>query len=208
MAGVPIPLAVVQHQLVWTDPLPELAADAAEEIVHPILRHQDMSMYYRQRGDRYALGNYRHEPILFDPEHLRPCAATASRCRRSSRSRPRTSGSARRPARGSCRHAGRVDRDTAINGMFSFTPDMGSVVGESADVRGLWIVRGGVGHARRRHGAAWSPSGWPTASRRMDLAEADANRFYPYMTTPPYVRGARERSSTARSTTSSIRSSR
>src|SRR5581483_2142528 len=27
LAGVPIPLAVLQHQLVWTHPLPELAAD-------------------------------------------------------------------------------------------------------------------------------------------------------------------------------------
>ena len=25
MAGVPIPLVAVQHQLVWTDPIPELA---------------------------------------------------------------------------------------------------------------------------------------------------------------------------------------
>ena len=67
MAGVPIPLAVVQHQLVWTKPLPELAADAGQEVVHPILRHQDLSLYFRQQGDRYALGNYRHEPILFEP---------------------------------------------------------------------------------------------------------------------------------------------
>ena len=43
MAGVPIPLAVVQHQLAWTEPLEELAADAGAEVVHPILRHQDKS---------------------------------------------------------------------------------------------------------------------------------------------------------------------
>ena len=72
MAGVPIPLAVVQHQLAWTEPLPELAADRDAEVVHPILRHQDVSLYFRQRGDRYALGNYRHEPILFEPDDLRP----------------------------------------------------------------------------------------------------------------------------------------
>ncbi|HEX9121779.1 MAG TPA: FAD-dependent oxidoreductase [Actinomycetota bacterium] len=66
LAGVPIPLAVLQRQLVWTEPLPELASDAGEEVRHPILRHQDMSLCYRQRGDRYAIGNYRHEPILFE----------------------------------------------------------------------------------------------------------------------------------------------
>ena len=52
--------------------MPELAADADREVVHPILRHQDLSLYFRQRGDRYALGNYRHEPILFEPDDLRP----------------------------------------------------------------------------------------------------------------------------------------
>ena len=49
----------------------ENSPDANTEVRHPILRHQDMSLYYRQRGNRYALGNYRHEPILFDPEDLR-----------------------------------------------------------------------------------------------------------------------------------------
>ena len=44
------------------------------------------------------------------------------------------------------------------------------------------------------------------ASPRYDLAEADANRFYPFMTSPPTCASA-ARSSTARSTTSSIRSS-
>ncbi len=193
MAGVPTPLAVVQHQLVWTHPLDELSADAGEEVVHPILRHQDASLYYRQRGDRYALGNYRHEPILFDPEDLRPwqdgepmpsiepfTPVDFGVCEEASaRLLPAT--------------AGRVDWPTAINGMFSFTPDMGSVVGESADVWGLWLCEavwvthgGGMG----RMVAEWIAEGEPS----MDMAEADANRFYPYMTTPPYVaaRGAQQ----------------
>jgi glycine cleavage system aminomethyltransferase T/glycine/D-amino acid oxidase-like deaminating enzyme len=187
MAGEPIPLAVVQHQLVWTEPLPELAADRDEEVVHPILRHQDISLYFRQRGDRYALGNYRHEPILFEPDDLRPY--------REGEPQPSVepftpehfavaeeeSGRLLPPVRG------KVDVATAINGMFSFTPDMGSIVGESADVRGFWICEavwvthaGGMG----RMAAEWIAGGEPT----MDLAEADANRFYPFMTTAPYVR--------------------
>ena len=187
MAGVPIPLAVVQHQLVWTEPLPELAADAAEEVVHPILRDQDFSLYFRQGGDRYALGNYRHEPILFGPEDLRPYRDDE----------PQPSVEPFTPE-----HFGvaydesvrllptvrdRVDFSTAINGMFSFTPDMGSIVGESADVRGFWICEavwvthaGGMG----RMVAEWIAQGEPS----MDMAEADANRFYPFMTTAPYVR--------------------
>src|SRR5439155_2885589 len=193
LAGVPIPLAVLQHQLVWTEPLAELAEHAAREVVHPILRHQDRSLYYRQRGDRYALGNYRHEPILFDAEDLRAfrdgdpmpsvepfTPADFEVCYRESvRLMPNLDD--------------RVDPSTAINGMFSFTPDMGSIVGESAAVRGLWVCEavwithaGGMG----RMVAEWIAEGEPT----MDMAEADANRFYPFMTTPPYVhaRGAQQ----------------
>jgi glycine cleavage system aminomethyltransferase T/glycine/D-amino acid oxidase-like deaminating enzyme len=187
MAGVPIPLAVVQHQLVWTEPLEELAGDREREVVHPILRHQDLSLYFRQRGDRYAVGNYRHEPILFDPDVLRPY--------RDGEPQPSVepftpehfavaeeeTGRILPPLRG------RIDRSTAVNGMFSFTPDTGSIVGESADVRGFWICEavwvthaGGMG----RMAAEWIVGREPS----MDLAEADANRFYPFMTTPPYVR--------------------
>ena len=187
MAGVPIPLAVVQHQLVWTEPLPELTGDAEEEIIHPILRDQDFSLYFRQRGDRYALGNYRHEPILFEPDDLRPYHAAE----------PQPSVEPFTPEHFEVAYEestrllpavrDRVDFSTGINGMFSFTPDMGSVVGESADVRGFWICEavwvthaGGMG----RMAAEWIAGGEPS----MDLAEADANRFYPFMTTRPYVR--------------------
>jgi glycine/D-amino acid oxidase-like deaminating enzyme len=36
MAGVQIPLIAVQHQLVWTDPIPELAGET-REVVHPVI---------------------------------------------------------------------------------------------------------------------------------------------------------------------------
>ena len=187
MAGVPIPLAVVQHQLVWTEPMPELAADRDREVVHPILRHQDVSLYFRQRGDRYALGNYRHEPILFEPDDLRPYRD----------GEPQPSVEPFTPEHFDVAYEesvrllppvrDRVDFSTAVNGMFSFTPDMGSIVGESADVRGFWICEavwvthaGGMG----RMVAEWIVQGEPS----MDMAEADANRFYPFMTTAPYVR--------------------
>jgi dimethylglycine oxidase len=187
MAGVPIPLAVVQHQLIWTKPLPELAAYADQEVVHPILRHQDLSLYFRQQGDRYALGNYRHEPILFEPDELRPY--------RDGEPQPSVEPFTPEHFEVAYEESTRLlppvkdmlDESTAINGMFSFTPDMGSIVGESADVRGFWICEavwvthgGGMG----RMAAEWIAEGEPS----MDMAEADANRFYPFMTTQPYVR--------------------
>jgi glycine cleavage system aminomethyltransferase T len=78
------------------------------------------------------------------------------------------------------------DPTRSLNGMFSFTPDAGSIVGESAKVRGVWVCEavwvthgGGMG----QQVAQWMATGEPS----YDLAEADANRFYPYATTPPYV---------------------
>ena len=77
--GVPIPLVAVQHQLVWTDPVPGL--EGLDWATHPIVRHQDMSLYYRQREDHYGVGNYRHEPIAH--------AAGATSARRAARCSPR-----------------------------------------------------------------------------------------------------------------------
>ena len=188
MAGVPIPLVAVQHQLVWTDPVPELSGLAGDEVAHPLLRHQDVSLYYRQRGDHYGVGNYRHEPIVtpqamirrpgsamqpslmpFTPDDFDVCEAETERLLPALTGRMRP-----------------VDPSRSINGMFSFTPDAGSIVGGSADVRGVWVCEavwvthgGGMG----RQVAEWMATGEPS----YDLAEADANRFYPFMTTPPYV---------------------
>ena len=187
MAGVAIPLVAVQHQLVWTDPVAGLEGET-REVAHPILRHQDMAMYFRHRKDHYAVGSYRHEPIVtpqqmlrrpgdgpapslmpFTPADFEVAEAEAARLL------PALEG-----------RMGPADPERSINGMFSFTPDAGSIVGESASVRGVWICEavwvthaGGFG----KHVAEWIVSGEPS----IDMAEADANRFYPFMTTPPYV---------------------
>jgi dimethylglycine oxidase len=187
MAGVPVPLVAVQHQLVWTDPVDELAGER-REVVHPILRHQGMAMYFRHRGDHYGVGNYRHEPIAtaqrqlrrpggprppsimpFTPDDFDVAEVEAARLLP--------------PLKGTMRPA---DPARSMNGMFSFTPDAGSIVGESATVRGVWVCEAvWITHAAGmgRQVAEWMELGEPS----YDLAEADANRFYPYQTTPPYV---------------------
>jgi glycine cleavage system aminomethyltransferase T/glycine/D-amino acid oxidase-like deaminating enzyme len=188
MAGVPIPLVAVQHQLVWTDPVSELAGLRDTWAQQPIVRHQDVSLYFRQREDHYGVGNYRHEPIVtpqsairapggamqpslmpFTPEDFDLCEAETLRLFPALRGTMRPSDPAR-----------------SINGMFSFTPDAGSVVGESATVRGFWVCEAvWVTHAAgmARQAVEWMVAGEPT----YDLAEADANRFYPFQTTAAYV---------------------
>jgi dimethylglycine oxidase len=188
MVGVPIPLVAVQHQLVWTDPVPELEGET-REVVHPILRHQDMAMYFRQREDHYAVGNYKHEPIATPQtsiRHPRDAGPMPSLMPWTPRDFDVAEAEAARllPAlKGRMRPE---DPSRSINGMFSFTPDAASVVGESANVRGVWVCdavwvthAGGFG----QQVAEWVVNGEPS----YDLAEADANRFYPYATTPQYV---------------------
>ncbi len=145
-------------------------------------------MYFRHREDSYGVGNYRHEPIVtpqaqirrpgegmqpslmpFTPEDFTVAEAETERLL---------------PALAGRMHP--ADPARSINGMFSFTPDAGSIVGESAKVRGVWVCEavwvthgGGMG----QQVAEWMVNGEPG----YDLAEADANRFYPFQTTPPYV---------------------
>ena len=189
LAGVPIPLVAVQHQLVWTDPIPELAGmDGDTWARQPVVRHQDMSLYFRQRDDHFGVGNYRHEPIVtpqhdirrpglamqpslmpFIPDDFDLCETEAARMF---------------PAL--ARHMRPSDPARTLNGMFSFTPDAGSIVGESAAVRGLWVCEAvWVTHAggMARQAVEWMVEGSPS----YDLAEADANRFYPFQTSAPYV---------------------
>jgi glycine cleavage system aminomethyltransferase T/glycine/D-amino acid oxidase-like deaminating enzyme len=187
LAGIPIPLVAVQHQLVWTDPVPELAG--LDWMTHPVVRHQDVSLYFRQRDDHYGVGNYRHEPILtpqadirapggamqpslmpFTPEDFDLCETETARLFPALAGRMRPTDPAR-----------------SINGMFSFTPDAGSIVGESAEVAGFWVCEAvWVTHAAgmARQAVEWMVGGEPS----YDLAEADVNRFYPFQTTASYVR--------------------
>ncbi len=146
-------------------------------------------MYFRHREDHYGVGNYRHEPIVTSQRDIRrtgdgPMPSLM----------PFTPGDFHEAERETERllpalagHMRPADPERSINGMFSFTPDAGSIVGESAKVRGVWLCEavwvthgGGMG----QQVAEWMVNGEPG----YDLAEADANRFYPFQTTPPYVR--------------------
>src|SRR6476659_10704587 len=172
MAGVPIPLLAVQHQLVWTDPLEELAGEK-REIVHPIVRHQDCAMYFRQRQDHYGVGSYHHEPIAtvqselpapggdlqpalmpFTPRDFDDAEAEAARLL------PALAGTMRPSA-----------PERSLNGMFSFTPDAGSIIGESARVRGVWICEAvWVTHAggMARQVVEWMEAGEPSYARHAE----------------------------------------
>ncbi len=186
MAGVPVPLTPCQHLYVKTKPLPELAGET-EWVRHPVVRDQDKDMYYRQYADAYGFGSYRHDPLLvpadelpqndhpaifpFTPQHFEESWEDAAH---------------RIPA------LAKAELDLQFNGLFSFTPDGNSILGETPDARGFWVAEavwvthaGGVGRAL----AEWLVAGEPT----LDLREVDVNRFHPHAPSAAYVKARGER---------------
>ena len=105
--------------------------------------------------------------------------------------------------------AGRMrpsDPARSINGMFSFTPDAGSIVGESGNVRGVWVCEAvWVTHAA---GMARQAVEWMVERRA--VLRPGRGRREPLLPVPDDAvlrRRSAAPSSTARSTTSCIRSS-
>ena len=150
MVGEIIPLTPVQHQYVKTGPIPELAT-ATKEVTVPIVRHQDHAMYFRQHQTCWGIGSYQHEPLLVDPDNILPYADAPVM----PSVMPFTEDHFA-PAWESTKElfpaVANVELTDKFNGMFSFTPDSGSVVGESAKTKGFWVAEavwvthgGGVG---------------------------------------------------------------
>ena len=149
MTGVPMPLQPMQHLLAYTVPVAELAGTEVE-CQHPILRHQDRSMYFRQRGDAYGIGAYRHEPLTIEPhEFAREADGHTTAQLEFTEEHFADARDATNTVLPPLRDIDLADR---INGHFSFTPDGYPMLGESSRVRGPVAGRGHLGNARRRIG--------------------------------------------------------
>ena len=185
LAGVPIPLAPMQHIYAVTTPLAELSG-VSGEISMPFLRHQDRSMYFRQEGEAIGIGSYRHEPLLVESEEI-PAHGQGSVPPAEMPFTPGHFENAVRSAREVIPALSGAGLTRRFNGLFSFTVDGFPVLGESPWVRGFWSAQavwithaGGVGRAV----AEWIVGGEPT----VDLRECDIARFYPHALSRPYVR--------------------
>ncbi|MBE7380718.1 MAG: FAD-dependent oxidoreductase [Leptolyngbya sp. SIO1E4] len=174
MVGEIIPLTPVQHQYVKTGPIPELVGET-EEVTQPIVRHQDHAMYFRQHGDCWGIGSYQHEPLLVDPDNILPYAEAPVM----PSVRPFTEAhftAAWESTKELFPSLANAELPYKINGMFSFTPDSGSVIGESSKAKGFWVAEavwvthgGGVGKVV----AELMTTGVPS----LDLHEMDIHRF-------------------------------
>lgn len=174
--GFRVPLQAAQHLYTVTTPLPELANERAE-VRHPLMRHQDHAMYFRQQGSQYGVGSYRHVPLMVDARDLGKTAKL-----------PFTPEHFHSGWESACElmpPLRNTDLVTKFNGMFAFTIDGLPVMGETP-LRGLWSCIGlWLTHAggAARAIAEWMTEGTPS----MDLREADITRFQPHQTSRAYV---------------------
>lgn len=183
MAGAfPQLLVPMQHQYAVTTPVPGLEPES-EESDHVILRHQDHSMYFRQQGERYGIGSYRHRVMPVDPDDIG----------RSGEGMPSIMEFTLEDFRGPWEEARRMlpalreaEIERGINGLFSFTPDGGPLIGPSTAVRGFWVAEAiWVTHAAgaARAVAEWMVEGAP----QVDLGGLDVGRFDEHARSPSYV---------------------
>lgn len=184
MAGITIPLIPMQHQYAVTTPLEQLPGET-EEVRHPVLRHQDRSMYFRQERDSYGIGTYRHEPMPFKSEKL-PTTRQDGRAPAEREFIDEEFDQAFEYARELLPALRSVELDKRLNGIFSFTPDGMPIMGQSPSVKGLWVAAaiwithaGGVGKTM----AEWMTSG----QTEWDTRECDIARFEPHALQDRYI---------------------
>ena len=193
MADVPVPLWPVEHPLLFFGPLDEIQG-TKEFLVHPLMRDQGNSAYVRDtgrsEGGMLEWGYYEEKnPRMVDAEDI----GDPSKVKTSPSMHHLTLEEIAEPL---ARASETVplfedlgwDERTSFNGLLSVTVDGGSLVGESPEVRGLWLceavwVKDGPGVARLC--AEWIVEGTP----QVDPHAMDINRFYPFQKERDYVRG-------------------
>ncbi|HKH10274.1 MAG TPA: FAD-dependent oxidoreductase, partial [Rubrobacter sp.] len=186
MTGAFVPLLTpMQHQYAWTTPVPGLEP-VSEEADHVILRHQDHSMYFRQHGERYGIGSYRHRSMPVSPEEIPREHVPGREMPSIMEWTPGDFGGPWEEARRLLPALQKTGIERGVNGLFSFTPDGGPLLGESREVRGFWMAEAiWVTHAA---GAARTIAEWMTeGAPSVDPSGLDVHRFDEFQKSPSYV---------------------
>ena len=188
MVDMDVPLLPLAHQYAKTDQIPELVGRNTElaEAGFPILRHQDQDVYFREHGDRLGIGSYAHRPM---PVNLRDLVEPADSGSEMPSMLPFTDEDFA-PAWEQCKLLlpclEKAKIDNGFNGVFSFTPDGGPLIGESSDLAGFWIAEAvWVTHSA---GVARAVAQLLVDGRSdTDLHDCDVHRFEEIQVAPEYV---------------------
>lgn len=191
LVGMRVPLLPLAHQYVRTGQVGDLVGrnDDLVEARLPILRHQDRDLYYREHNDCLGIGSYAHRPMPVrigdlpevEDDDMGEAAMPSMLPFTEEDFAPSWEHS--RLLLPSLRDA---KIETGFNGIFSFTPDGGPLIGESPDVAGFWIAEAvWVTHSA---GVARSVAQLLVDGRsEIDLHGCDVARFDEIETTDAYV---------------------
>lgn len=144
MVGLTVPLVPMGHQYVKTTAVPGQAGknQAPNGANLPILRYQDQDLYYREHGDRYGIGYYGHKPMPVVAASLGQTPGHVDEKNMPSRMKFTKEDFA--PAWELSRNLLPSLKETEIedgfNGILSFTPDGGPLVGQSPLVDGFYVA--------------------------------------------------------------------
>ncbi|EOD63239.1 GcvT family protein [Amycolatopsis vancoresmycina] len=187
MVGMDVPLLPLAHQYVKTGRVDELVGRNTEavEASLPILRHQDQDLYFREHVDRLGIGSYAHRPMPVEESTLDPTVTETAMPSMLPFTEDDFAPSWEEsklllPALGGTKV------EEGFNGIFSFTPDGQSLVGESADVRGFWLAEAiWVTHSA---GIAKAVAELLVAGHsEVDTHDIDVHRFEEVQLAPSYV---------------------
>ncbi|KMQ82544.1 dimethylglycine oxidase [Lasius niger] len=144
MVGLPIPLLPMAHQYIKTTPVPaqEGRNTQPDGATLPILRHQDQDLYYREHGERYGIGYYGHRPM---PVVAASLGITPKQFdEQTMPSRLRFTPEDFEPAWELSQQLLPALRESKVaegyNGILSFTPDGGPLVGQSPTLDGFYVA--------------------------------------------------------------------
>ncbi|WP_232668489.1 GcvT family protein [Pseudonocardia sp. TRM90224] len=140
LVGMRVPLLPLAHQYVRTGQVAEIAGNTIEARL-PILRHQDRDLYYREHHDCIGIGSYAHRPMPVRMSELPEVGDVGESAMPSML--PFTEDDfapSWEDSKQLLPSLRRAKVETGFNGIFSFTPDGGPLIGESPDVAGFWIA--------------------------------------------------------------------
>lgn len=178
--GITVPMHPMEHGFGWTGPLESLKGRGLEpeESERPMIRHQGSGLYFREYDDRIGIGAYEHRPLPLPPEELTDTAHMQETGRHPAMRELTPEDFAYcwdevlallPEARGSTVQDG-------FNGVFSFTPDGGPVLGPSPRVQGAWVAQ--AVWVTQSAGAAQVVADWiVSGDPGIDTHELDVNRF-------------------------------
>ncbi|KAJ5473536.1 hypothetical protein N7475_003102 [Penicillium sp. IBT 31633x] len=195
MVGVEIPLLPLAHQYAKTTVVPALAGGEINKFPNglnatlPILRHQDKGLYYREHGGQYGIGYYGHRPMPVVAASLGVTPKDVDE--QNMPSRLDFTAEDFDPAWKETQKLIPALQETEIadgfNGIFSFTPDGGPILGQPSHLDGFWVAEAvWVTHSA---GVARALAQILTTGRSdIDVSECDISRFEEIQRNREYVR--------------------